>query len=105
MPKRIPWPTMWLRMLPGEVARDRWLTKEEADRLLAVCPPHLAVMVRYALATGCRAREVASLEWNRVDLERGTAWLDHTKNGTPRGVPLNSDAVEVLRGVVGQEPT
>lgn len=45
---------------------------------------------------------LTSLEWNRVDLERQTAWLDQTRNGTPRGVPLNSDTVAVLEGQVGQ---
>ena len=85
-----------VRLLGGEVERDRWLTREEADRLIATCPSHLAALVRFALATGCRAREITGLEWDRVDLERATAWLDRTKNGTPRGVPLNRDAVAVL---------
>lgn len=85
-----------IRLLPGEVERDRWLTREEAARLLSYCPPHLAAPVRFALATGCRASEIKGLEWSRVDLERSTAWLNQTKNGTPRGVPLNSDAVAVL---------
>src|SRR5258708_6274744 len=85
-----------IRLLPGEVERDRWLTRREAKRLIAACPPHLAALVRFALATGCRAREISGLEWNRVDLKRRTAWLDQTKNGTPRGVPLNGDAVAVL---------
>lgn len=31
-----------------------------------------------------------------------SAWLDDTKNGTPRGVPLNRDAVEVLEGERGK---
>jgi len=53
--------------------------------------------VRYALATGCRASEITGLEWERVDLSRNTAWLNQTKNGTPRGVPLNADAVDVVR--------
>ncbi len=85
-----------IRMLQGEVERDRWITKEEAQRLIDACPPHLAALVRFALATGCRASEIAGLEWNRVDLKRKTAWINHTKNGTPRGVPLNRDAVAVL---------
>lgn len=93
-----------IRMLPGEVERDRWLTREEADRLIAVCPSHLVAIVRFALATGCRASEITGLEWNRVDLERGTAWLNRTKNGTPRGVPLNQDAVAVLQGEKGRHP-
>ena len=59
---------------------------------------------RFALATGRRAREILDLEWNRVDLQRQTAWLDQTKNGTPRGVPLNRDAVAVLREQIGKHP-
>lgn len=91
-----------VRMLPGEVERDRWLSHEEAGRLIAACPAHLAAIVRFALATGCRASEITGLEWNRVDLARRTAWLNHTKNGTPRGVPLNRDAVAVLEAEQGK---
>jgi len=94
-----------IRMLSGEVERDRWLTRAEAERLIRVCPVHLAALVRYALATGCRASEIAGLEWNRVDLDRKTAWLNRTKNGTPRGVPLNEDAIEVLREQIGKNLT
>jgi integrase len=93
-----------IRLLRGEVERDRWLTREEAERLICACPPHLAALVRFALATGCRANEIAGLEWNRVDLERRTAWLNQTKNGTPRGVPLNRDAVAVLEAERGKHP-
>ncbi len=93
-----------IKMLPGEVARDRWLTREEADNLVACCSPHMAAIVRFALATGCRVSEITGLEWCRVDLERSTAWLNRTKNGTPRGVPLNRDAVAVLKTVRGEHP-
>ena len=91
-----------IRMLGGEVERDRWLTREDADRLLSFCPEHLAALVKFALATGCRAREITGLEWERVDLDRHTAWLNQTKNGTPRGVPLNRDAVAVLKEQQGK---
>ena len=94
-----------IKLLSGEVERDRWLTHDEADRLIRHCPPHLAALVRYALATGCRASEITGLEWNRVDLDRKTAWLNQTKNGTPRGVPLNEDAIEVLREQIGKSLT
>ena len=90
-----------IRLLPGEVERDRWLTREEAERLIQACPPHLAALVQFALATGCRAREITGLEWGRVDLARRTAWLNQTKNGTPRGVPLNRDAVAVWKAKSG----
>jgi len=93
-----------IRLLSGENERDRWLTQEEADRLIAAAAPHLKALIRFALATGCRAREITGLEWDRVDLQRGTAWLNQTKNGTPRGVPLNRDAVEVLEAERGKHP-
>lgn len=93
-----------IKLLGGEVERDRWLTREEAERLIAACPAHLAALVRFALATGCRAREITGLEWERVDLDRQTAWLNQTKNGTPRGVPLNKDALAVLKAVQGKHP-
>jgi len=60
-----------IRLLTGEVERDRWLTREEAERLVRVCPPHFAALVRFALATSCRASEITGLEWKRVDLDRG----------------------------------
>ena len=93
-----------VRLLTGEVERDRWLTEEEADRLVEACPDHLAALAKFALATGCRAREITGLEWERVDLDRQTAWLNQTKNGTPRGVPLNKDAVAVLEEQRGKHP-
>ncbi|MGV8893829.1 MAG: site-specific integrase [Burkholderiaceae bacterium] len=74
------------------------------DKLISVCPPHLAALVRFALSTGCRAGEITGLKWERVDLDRYTAWLNRTKNGTSRGVPLNLDAVAVLQEQAGKHP-
>jgi integrase len=75
-------------MLGGEVERDRWLTREEADRLIRLCPEHLGRDGPLCSCDGVpRPREITSLEWNRVDLQRKTAWINQTKNGTPRGVP------------------
>ena len=44
-------------------AQDWWLTHDEADRLIAAAAPHLQMLIRFALATGCRAREITGLEW------------------------------------------
>ncbi len=41
-----------IRLLPGKVERDRWLNREEAERLIAVAPDQLAALIRFALATG-----------------------------------------------------
>ena len=76
----------------------------KADNYISACPDHLAALVRFALSTGCRAGEISNLEWSRVDLSRRTAWLNQTKNGTPRGVPLNLDAMIVLEEQLGKHP-
>jgi integrase len=39
-----------------------------------------------------------------VDLSRHTAWLNQTINGTPRGVPSNQDALDILIEQVGKHP-
>ena len=57
-----------IRLLPSEVERDLWLTREEVDRLIVVFHLTLAAVVRFVLATGCRAREVAG--WSRPRMER-----------------------------------
>jgi integrase len=93
-----------IRMLKEPKRRIRFLTREEADRLLEVLPAHLHPVVQFALATGCRMGEILSLEWDRVDFSRRVAWLDPgtTKNGDGRGIPLNREAVLALRTVQGR---
>ena len=96
-----------IRLQPNPVRRIRWLTREEADRLLSVLPPHQAALVRFSLATGLRERNVTHLEWSQVDLTRRVAWIhpDQAKAKKPIGVPLNNEAVLVLRREVGKHPT
>jgi integrase len=84
--------------------RLRWLTPEEAARLLDACPKsrneHLTDLVEFALFTGMRRGEVLGLTWECVDRARGVVLLDVTKNGRRREVPLNvrADAVLARRG-------
>ena len=95
-----------VRMLKEPRRRVRFLRREEAERLIGQLPAHMKPIVRFALATGCRAGEIHGLEWSRVDLSRKVAWLDHgaTKSGEGRGIPLNADALGALEAVRGQHP-
>jgi integrase len=81
------------RAPPGRV---RWLTKPEADRLLAACQPHLRPLVYFLLFTGARIGEALWLDWSNIDLERRHVQFLDTKNGTSRGVPLHARVVEQL---------
>ena len=95
-----------VRLLREPKRRVRFLTREEADRLLAALPSHLRPVVQFGLSTGCRMREILRLAWSRVDLKRRVAWLDPgtTKNGEGRGIPLNREALLALRAVEGVHP-
>ena len=83
--------------------RTQWVTHEQALRLLAELPDHLRAMARFALATGLRESNVRLLEWSQVDLARAAAWIHHdqAKAGRAISVPLNADALDVLRAQQG----
>ncbi|PLT16307.1 MULTISPECIES: site-specific integrase [Ralstonia] len=87
-----------IRKLPESNARLTWLTRPQAQRLLAELPPHLRQMARFALATGLRESNVRLLEWSQVDMDRAVAWIhaDQAKAGKVISVPLNEDALAVL---------
>jgi integrase len=93
-----------IRMRKEENHRIRWITKAEADRLLRELPPHLADMAAFSLATGLRQSNVTKLEWREIDLEKRHAWIhpDQAKAKKAIPVPLNSDAIVVLRNRIGK---
>lgn len=93
-----------VRLFPVHNARIRWITPEQAERLLSYLPTHQAAMARFALATGLRQRNVSGLEWSQVDLKQALAWIhpDQAKARRAIGVPLNSEALAVLRACLGQ---
>ena len=96
-----------VRMLPEPTRRIRWITQEQAGRLIAVLPSHLAAMVRFSLETGLRRSNVTGLQWSQIDLVRRTAWIhpDQAKARKAIAVPLSAAAVIVIREQLGQHPT
>lgn len=84
--------------------RIAWITHDQARTLLAELPEHLQAMARLALATGLRESNIRLLEWSQVDLGRAVAWVhaDQAKAGKDLSVPLNADALDVLRGQLGR---
>jgi len=63
--------------LPGSPAkRERWLTRDEADALIAECrEPYLRLFVIVALYTGARKQAVLSLRWVQVDFASKLIYL------------------------------
>jgi len=64
-------------------------------------------MMRFTLATGLRERNVTHMEWSQVDLERRHVVIhaDQAKARKALPVPLNADAVLVLRRQQGKHET
>jgi integrase len=83
--------------------RVRWITFEEAERLLDACSPHLRPLVMFLLGTGARMSEALSLEWREVDLAAAHVTFLDTKNGEDRGVPLHARLVAELRALRHQQ--
>jgi integrase len=85
--------------------RVKWLTREQANKMLdALSLDWLRDICRFALATGMRAGEIFGLTWQQVDIVKSMAWLeaDQTKAARARVVPLNVDAIKVLRDRLGK---
>ena len=72
-------------MFKEQSRRVRWLTQAVADALLRALPEHLADLVKFALHTGLRQRNVTQLEWSQIDMPRKVAWVhpDQTKTRNP----------------------
>jgi len=88
-----------IRLFKEDNKRIRWITREEANRLIEELPDHLADMVVFSLATGLRQANVTGLQWCDVDLIKQHALIhpDQAKGNKAIPVPLNEDAIKILR--------
>src|SRR5262249_11265361 len=81
----------------------RWLTLEEADRLISACAAHLRPLVVFMIYTGARIGEALWLDWCNVDLIRGHVMFPKTKNGEARGIPLHPRVIAALANLPQRE--
>jgi integrase len=88
-----------------DVARSpiRWLTLDEADRLIDACGSHLRPLVIFMIYTGARIGEALWLNWRDVNLTRRHVVFPKTKNGDARGVPLHDRVVATLANLLHRE--
>lgn len=81
-------------------SRDRYLSLEEVDRLIAACKEspndNLYPLVILSILTGMRFGEVSKLKWEDIDFGLKTITLHKTKNGDRRIIPLTKNAEEVF---------
>jgi integrase len=79
--------------------RTRYLSAEEAQKLLAACDRDLRLPVLAAMHTGFRKSELKSLKWSAINLVNGSATVEscYAKNGEARTVPLTPDLAAALQ--------
>lgn len=81
--------------------RLRWLTEDEADRLMGAAQASkaefLADWIRVALDTGMRAGEIFGLRWGDLLTDRLTVQAHNAKSGRSRTIPLTPAAQAALR--------
>lgn len=81
-------------------SRQRYLSLAELNLLLievkkSKCPVLLPITV-LALSTGMRSSEIMHLKWENINLPQGLIYLQDSKNGDPRFIPLKGYAHELL---------
>ena len=93
-------PCRAIRMPKGSKQRERRPTADELKsiyKIAAEMSPELAVIIELAVETAMRRSELVNL---RKDQIRGkVAYLEDTKNGERRSVPLSSRALALLEGI------
>lgn len=96
-------PVQKIRKPADGKSRDRRLTKKEWDKFVSECKAsrnvYLWPAVELAVETAMRQGELLGLRWKNVDSTRKVAFLEETKNGEARTVPLSPRAEAVLKGL------
>jgi len=96
---KVPADDAWRRVKPfakADTPKLRYLTDDEARRLVNGCNPAFRPLVQAALLTGARYSELAGLEVRDFDRQSQTIWLRETKAGTARAVYLESEGVSLF---------
>jgi integrase len=81
--------------------KERYLTKEETVRLLAVLKKSpnrvMADLITFLILTGARKSEATHARWENVNLETGVWTVPMSKSGKPRYIPLSKAAIALLK--------
>ena len=83
-------------------ARDRILTRQEYEKLLADAPTHLKGILTIGYWTGMRKGEILNLTWDKVCLKERVIKLaaEDTKEGRAKKIPIGAYVYDMLKGTV-----
>lgn len=88
-----------------ELPDPRFVTRQQFQKLADRLPKHAAQMARFAVATGLRRGNITGLTWDRIEGE--FAYVPGSQAKGKRGipVPLNREALAVLKELAGIHDT
>lgn len=98
-------PMVGLQQPQASKPRTQRFTQEDIDEIIKIsgyneslktAKARTGAAMLFAVETAMRAGEICNLTWNNVNLEKRTAFLPITKNGSSRTVPLTKVAVKIL---------
>lgn len=93
-------PVKKVKMIPEtDCARERILSQEEEERLMAVAAPHFKPFIVIALNGGMRRGEILKLTWSNVDFRNRLVHVVKTKRSKNRAIPMNNILYRTLQGL------
>ena len=93
-----------VRMFPAGEVNLRFITREEADKLVAALPPYLSVLAEFSFQTGLRMSNATHLKWSQVNLEKKQAWINPAEAKMRKAipVPLSEVAIQLIEAQIGK---
>jgi integrase len=94
-------PMKRVKLLKEPPGRLRYLTFDEAERLLKELPEAPAAVVAFALNTGMRKGEILGLKWRDINFDQKQIAVEKTKTNERRWVPINDQVYRILEAQKG----
>jgi len=92
-------PCFSVKKLRENNMKERFLTKEEEEKLLSACigeKEYLKPILMMALHTGCRKSEILRLTWDCVDFTQKFITILNSKSGKSRQIPMSEKLYDFL---------
>jgi len=91
-------PVQNVKFLHEPPKKDRYVTKQEAAKLIGAASDHFKPILVTVFNTGMRLQELLGLKWDMIKIwdTGGEIELIYTKNGKKRYIPLNETMKKLL---------